>query len=145
MVARRIRRVREEAPTEDMVLNRVLQLIALKEDEAASIKKALAELYTEAERLMESARRKTYEYRMPDRTVLAGYVSPKGRASSRVDPAALRKVVKDDNDFYACVEVVIGKAKQILPGKVLNAITDKIDPVPGAPKFTVSVVKDGSR
>ena len=61
-----------------------------------------------------------------------------GKGSNFVSPAALRKALKEDKEFYDCVSVSITKAKKYLAGKALAAITSFTPGKPGPREVIVS-------
>lgn len=73
----------------------------------------------------------------------ASMVTPAGRRSSVIDPKGFRKLVTNDKDFYACIEVTKKKAEQVLSGKELAQITTDIPAKIGEPVFTIGPVKVG--
>lgn len=60
-----------------------------------------------------------------------------GRATNTVDPAAFRKLIKNDKEFYSAVSVSIVDARKLLPGKILDKITTTTQGKPGPEKITL--------
>lgn len=68
---------------------------------------------------------------------VASRVTPMGRSSSHIDARAFAELVEED-DFYACVEVIKNRAEKVLSGKELAAITEV---TPGRPGEETIVIK----
>lgn len=64
-----------------------------------------------------------------------------GRSTRYIDPAAFRKLVKDDKEFYSAISVSVTEACKVVPGKTLDKITTTTPGTPGPEKVTVTEVK----
>jgi hypothetical protein len=90
----------------------------------------------EVEALMKEAKQEEHECM----GLVAHFIETKSNASTYVDPMKLRKVLKDDKEFYACVKVQTGELKtflsekeianiaQVTPGKVTGTKFEIIQP-----------------
>jgi hypothetical protein len=131
----RIRRDRSSLSTTKV--EELMKSISESSEEAArltaKVKTATAELYA----LMHAM--KLAEYTCGP--LIAEVYRPAGRATNIVDPKAFRKMVTNDSDFYAAVNVSVTSARKVLPEKLLATITTTVPAKPGEETVRVSRVK----
>lgn len=60
-----------------------------------------------------------------------------GKSQNIVDPKGLRKLLKDDAEYFACISVSVTKVKDFVSGKELDRITTTIPAVAGEEKLKV--------
>ena len=75
-----------------------------------------------------------------DGTTASMYVPP-GRSSTVVDARMLRKLLKDDKEFYDCISVGVTQARKYLSTKTLDSISDHLPATPGRPELKIKMPK----
>lgn len=104
----------------------ILQSIAEKEDEIASLSSSLAALKEELEQEMRAGRLTS----VTEGQYTAAIVRPSGKAQNVIDAHKFYDLVEQE-DFFGAVSVSVSKAKELLGQKELDKITTKIPAKPG--------------
>lgn len=137
---RRVRAVREPAPARGIripeadrrKMDDLLQSIADAEHEIAVKTATKAEDEAELFKLM-----RTYKMdKLSIEDATAEVVTPTGRSSSVIDAREFHDLVEED-DFYACIDVVKNRAEKVLSTRELEKITETTPGKKGDPKLVV--------
>ncbi len=143
---RRIIRNRPSASSE--VKTKALELLQTIAETDQTISEQIAIRAARYEQLQEYFKllgNKPLEAVTPYGLYVADMVTPVGRSSKEIDVVAFRKKVGDDKEFMACVKVIAEKAKQVLSGKELAAVTHETPAEKKDPVFSVSLKKASTR
>jgi hypothetical protein len=122
---KRIRRVRLPAErivmpaAEKVKMELLLKSIAEIEHETEVLTAERTEKVAKLLKLMQVYKRTTVEVE----EAVAERITSMGRSSSRIDPIGFHDLVEEE-DFFACIDVVKGRAEKVLSGKELDSITE---------------------
>ncbi len=117
-------------------LSRIVNKVRAAQDEIAKQQAIIDAAMPDLEHAMIEADVRDY------RTTLghAYFKEQKGRATNKIDVRAYADAV-DEDDFYDSVTVSVTKAKDYLPKKALDKITERIEPAPKPDKLVVEGVE----
>jgi hypothetical protein len=139
-MARIIRKRRDEDTRRADRMTEILQTIANLDSDIASKQAQRLMLASEAKGIFDDLGKEPFIAATEHGEYVAQETRSKGRASSSIDPAKFRKMVKDDKAFFGAIKVLKEPAEALLSGKELESITTTTPAVAGDPVFAITAV-----
>lgn len=117
----------------NVVMDEKLAIVCKNMRKITALGEEVAKDQAELFELMQRARKK----KLSNKEGSASIDTPMGRSSSSIDPRTFRDTCETDEDFFASIKVLAVEAKKVLPGKVLDDITETTPAVRKDPVLTV--------